>query len=200
MDILSAGRFVRRMFCPHRRFVATDVLSPRTFCPHGLFVPTMFCPRMFCLRTFCLRTFCLGTRVTPDGSSWWSASDPVHLSQGSYRVLASTVTSVQSSDEDGASMVGRCGSSATEAGSSTHSSGKRKRVDSAVIAAPQRGGRGRFVSHLGWLRGCTDNTHEMRGVNMHRVWHPHWGGRKEPAKEPTRPLWPFWPLVKPRRH
>jgi hypothetical protein len=46
-------------FCPvvlsDGRFVATDVLSPRTFCP-----------RMFCLRTFCLRTFCLSTVETLD--------------------------------------------------------------------------------------------------------------------------------------
>ncbi len=85
--------------------------------------------------------FPLGERVTPDGLSWWASIDPVHLSQWSYRVLASAVTRVQSSDDDGASLAGSCSSSSTEAGSSTHSSyGKRKRVDSVVSSAPQRGG------------------------------------------------------------
>jgi hypothetical protein len=45
MDVLSAGCFVRRTFCPTdilspRTFCPTDVLSLRTFCPHGRFVPT----------------------------------------------------------------------------------------------------------------------------------------------------------------
>jgi hypothetical protein len=44
-DVLSAGPFVRRTFCPTdllspRTFCPTDVFSLRTFCPHGRFVPT----------------------------------------------------------------------------------------------------------------------------------------------------------------
>ncbi len=52
----------------------------------------------------------------------------------------------------------------------------------------QRGGRGRFVSRPGWLRGCTENTHGMRGGNVHRGWHPHWrgGGRSRPRSRPGR--------------
>jgi hypothetical protein len=76
--------------------------------------------------------FPLGEHVTPDGSAWWSTSDLVHLSQGSYRVLASTVTSVQNTDEEVASTTGSCGSS--EAGSATPSSGKRKRVSNHCSA------------------------------------------------------------------
>ncbi len=47
---------------------------------------------------------------------------------------------------------------------------------------------------------CTDNTHESRGGKVHRGWHPHWrgGGWSRPRSRP-KPLWPAWPLVKPRR-
>ncbi len=83
--------FCRRMFCPHGRFVPTDVLSAgcyitgsfvpldilsagcfvcldvlsrRMFCPEDILCLWTFCTRMFCLRTFCLWTFCLGTHTT----------------------------------------------------------------------------------------------------------------------------------------
>ncbi len=51
-DVLSAGCFVRRTFCPHRRFVR------QMFCHYGCFVPTdVLSPRTFCPQTFCLGTF-----------------------------------------------------------------------------------------------------------------------------------------------
>jgi hypothetical protein len=121
--------------------------------------------------------FPLGERVTPDGSSWWSSSDPVHLSQAGYRVLASTVITRQTSDEELATQNDSCASSTTGADSSAHSSsGKRKRVDSVVVTAPQRGWRGRTLGQPGWLRGCTDSATVPRGGKVHRRWPPHWRG------------------------
>jgi hypothetical protein len=132
--------------------------------------------------------FPLGERVTPDGSSWWSSSDPVHLSQGGYRVLASTAIMRQTSKEDVASQPDSSASTTMGAGSSAHSSsGKRKRVDSVVVSSPQRGWRGRVLRRPGWLRGCTDSAHEPRGGGVHHGWTPHWrGGERTRARSRSR--------------
>jgi hypothetical protein len=121
--------------------------------------------------------FPLGERVAPDGSSWWASSDPVHLSRGGYQVLASVCTTPHTSDDDLESTKDSSASSTTRAGSSAHSSaGKRKRVDSVVVTAPQRGWRGRSLGQPGWLRGSTDNATAPRGGSMHRGRQPHWRG------------------------
>ncbi len=126
--------------------------------------------------------FPLEERVTPDGSAWWSTSDPVHLAQESYRVLASVVTSLQNAEEEVVSAAGSSGSTATDHGSETPSSGKRKRVDSVVITVPPRAARGRITRRPAWLSGSAENNnHGWRGGNVHRGWNPNWrgGGRSQ---------------------
>jgi hypothetical protein len=115
--------------------------------------------------------FPLGERVTPDGSSWWSSSDPVHLSQGGYRVLASTVTRMQTSEEDVASQAGSCGSTTTGAGSSAHSSsGKRKQVDSFVVSAPQRGWREGFLSSQQYIKMSITGSIFLHSIACKKMW------------------------------
>jgi hypothetical protein len=117
--------------------------------------------------------FPLGERVTPDGSAWWSTSDPVHLSTESYRVLASVVTSMHGSGGDTPSIAGS--SASTDRGSDTASSGKRKRVDSVVITAPARAERGRVARRPAWLSGSTESASTVgRGSRGIRGWNPYW--------------------------
>jgi hypothetical protein len=121
--------------------------------------------------------FPLGERVTPDGSAWWSTSDPVHLAQESYQVLASVVTSLHEAEEEAISAAGSSGSTTTDHGSDTPSSGKRKRVDSVVITVPTRTTRGRVARRPAWLSGSAENYNPgWRGGNMNRGWNPHWRG------------------------
>jgi hypothetical protein len=121
--------------------------------------------------------FPLGERVTPDGSAWWSMTDPVHLAQESYQVLASVVTGLHVAEEDAPSTVGSSGSTATDRGRDTPSSGKRKRVDSVVISMPARATRGRFARRPAWLSGGTENYNPgWRGGHGHRGWNPNWRG------------------------
>ncbi len=124
-----------------------------------------------------LADFPLGERVTPDGSAWWTTSDPVHLAQESYRVLASVVTSLQETEEEVVCAAGSSGSIVTDHGSDTPSSGKRKRVDSVVITVPTRATRGRVARWPAWLSGSAENyNHGWRGGNVHRGWNPNWRG------------------------
>jgi hypothetical protein len=60
--------------------------------------------------------FPLGERVTPDGSAWWSTADPVHLSQDSYRALASAIMGLQSAEDEAPSTVGSGSSAAIDKG------------------------------------------------------------------------------------
>jgi hypothetical protein len=60
--------------------------------------------------------FPLGERVTPDGSAWWSTADPVHLSQDSYRALASAIIDLQPAEDESSSTVGSGSTAATDRG------------------------------------------------------------------------------------
>jgi hypothetical protein len=119
----------------------------------------------------------LPQRVTPNGSAWWSTTDPVHLAQESYQVLASVITGLHVAEEDAPSTVGSSGSTATDHGRDTPSSGKRKRVDSVVISMPARVTRGRVARRPAWLSGGTENYNPgWRGGHGHRGWNPNWRG------------------------
>jgi hypothetical protein len=122
--------------------------------------------------------FPLGERVTPDGSAWWSTSDPVHLAKESYQVLASIVTSLHGARGDAPSIAESSGS--TACGSDTASSGKRKRVDSVVITVPARAERGRVARRPAWLSGSAESASTVwrggRGIRGIRGWNPHWRG------------------------
>ncbi len=80
-------------------------------------------------------------------------------------------------EEEVVSAAGSDGSIATDHGSDTPSSGKRKRVDSVVITVPPRAARGRIARRPAWLSGSAENNnHGWRGGNVHRGWNPNWRG------------------------
>jgi hypothetical protein len=124
--------------------------------------------------------FRLGERVTPDGSAWWSTSDPVHLAKESYRVLATVVTSLHGAGGDAPSIAESSGSTSTDRGSDTPFSGKRKRVDSVVITVPARAERGRVARRPAWLSGSAESAGTVwrgsRGIRGIRGWNPYWRG------------------------
>ncbi len=128
--------------------------------------------------------FPLGEHVTPDGSAWWSTNDPVHLAQESYQVLASVVTRMHGAGDDAPSIVGSSGSTSTDHGSDTPSSGKRKRVDSVVITVPARAARGRVARRPAWLSGSAESCNPVwRGSRGIREWNPYWqGGSRSRAR------------------
>jgi hypothetical protein len=122
--------------------------------------------------------FPLGERVTPDGSAWWSTADPVHLSQESYRVLASAIMGLPSAAEEAPSTVGSGSSAVMDKGrESPPSSGKRKRVDSVVTSMPAGSTGGRTPQRPAWLSGGFDSYSMGRGGGHgHRGWNPNWRG------------------------
>jgi hypothetical protein len=121
--------------------------------------------------------FPLGERVTPDGLAWWSTTDPVHLSQDSYRVLASAIMDLHAAEEEAPSTVGSSSSAAMDRGRDSPSSGKRKRVDSVVISMPARSTGGRIAQRPAWLSGGIESYNTGRGGGHgHRGWNPNWRG------------------------
>jgi hypothetical protein len=122
--------------------------------------------------------FPLGERVTPDGSAWWSTADPVHLSQDSYRALASAIMGLQSAEDESPFTVGSGSSAATDRGrESPPSSGKRKRVDSVVLSMPAGSTGGRTLQRPAWLSGGIDSYSMGRGGGHgHQGWNPNWRG------------------------
>jgi hypothetical protein len=121
--------------------------------------------------------FPLGERVTQDGSAWWSTADPVHLSQDSYRALATAVMDLQQAEDESSSTVGSGSTAATDKGTESSASSKRKRVDSVVTSMPAGPTGGKPLQRPAWLSGGIGSYSMGRGCGHgQRGWNPNWRG------------------------